>query len=93
MPLIEFVQPSTPCHYLITGPQVKVIGIAQDDFRANRGKVVGSNRLHRTDCAYRHENGSMHYTVSRVQFTATGRTILSGYFKGSRAEECFLIHF
>ena len=64
-------------------PQIKMIGIAQDDLRT---QVLHLFIGHSLDCATRanrHENRRLHIAMSRMQHATTGSAmaILLGYLK------------
>src|SRR6185437_6232398 len=68
-----------PSHHLMPGTQIEVIGIGEDDLRANfRACLVGADalqhilrdRLHRRLRAYGHEDRRLHIAMGQPQHTA-----------------------
>jgi len=67
------VQSSCLLKYFNAGPEVKVIGVSQN----NPGldilfQVPEMDALDRTDCPDRHKNGSFHDAVIRMKLTGSG---------------------
>ena len=71
----EAVQAAVPGHQLVAGPQIKVIGIAQNDGRADGRQIVGRNGLDRAHRAHGHEDGRGDDAVGRAQQPGAGRAV------------------
>ncbi len=56
VPVHEPVQPAKGLDHLAPGPQVEVVGVAQDDLGAGGRKLLGRHRLDRAERADRHED-------------------------------------
>ena len=66
-PLHERMEPAEVPHDLHAGPDEKVIGISENDLRAERGQFVGRNAFHRALRADRHEDRRLDRPVTRDQ--------------------------
>ena len=69
------MQTTAPGHKLVTGSQVKMVGIAKDDGRTDGSQVVRGYGLDRTHRAHGHEDGGGDNTVRRAQQPGTGRAV------------------
>ncbi len=83
VPRVEAVQAAAPRHEFVAGPQVQVIGVAEDDFRAYGVEIVGSDGLHAANRADGHEDGRVYRAVGRLENAGTGRAVRGVYLKGS----------
>ena len=72
--------PPTPVHKLIAGAQIKVIGIAQNDGRANGGQIIRGKSLDGSHGSHGHKNRRGDSAVSRAQHPGAGRAV--GVFDG-----------
>ncbi len=75
VPAHKLVQPAQLPHQLVPRPQIKMVGIAQNDLRAqflNQVNVL-RNGFHRPSRADGHESRRFHITVSGVDAGLTGR--------------------
>ena len=77
------MQAAAPRHEFVAGPQVQVIGVAEDDFRAYGVEIVGSDGLHAANRADGHEDGRVYRAVGRLENAGTGRAVRGVYLKGS----------
>ena len=76
----KLVQPPAPVHKLVAGAQIKVIGIAQNNGRANGGQIIGCKRLNRTHGSHGHKDRRGNSAMSRAQHARAGRSV--GMFYG-----------
>ena len=74
-PADEAVQAAAPGDELVAGPQVEVIGVAQDDFRAEVLEVPRREGLDRPARADRHERRRLHVAVGGPQHAAPRRSV------------------
>ena len=77
------MQAAAPRHEFVAGPQVQMIGVAEDDFRAYGVEIVGSDGLHAANRADGHEDGRVYRAVGRLENAGTGRAVRGVYLKGS----------
>lgn len=73
VPGVETVQTAPGGNEFIARAQIKMIGIAEDDFRPDGVQVVGGNGLDAAHRAYRHEDGRVDRSVGRLQRAGAGR--------------------
>ena len=73
VPAHEFVQPTHFAHQLVPGSEIEVIGIAQNDLRAQTFKDVLRNGLYCPCCSYRHEGRSFYRAVRCMDAGHAGR--------------------
>ena len=66
-PADEAVQPATPGNQLVARTQVQVIGVAEDDLRADLLEVAMPHRLDRSLRPDRHEGRRLHDAVRRLE--------------------------
>jgi hypothetical protein len=73
----ELVQPAEPRDPLVTGAQVEVIGVGQDDRRAGSLEVIRVQRLDRRVRADRHELRRVDRAMGQLETAqaGTGRTV------------------
>src|SRR5262249_39547671 len=77
LPTHEPVQSAQVANNLVSRPQIKMIGIAQDDLRAQLLKNVLGNGLHRTRRAARHKGRRLQGAVCSVNAAPARRAGLS----------------
>src|SRR5262245_12102326 len=70
-PADEPVQPASPRDQLVAGPQIQVIGVAEDDLRARLFQSAVARRLDASLRADRHERGCLHDAVRCAQLAQT----------------------
>jgi hypothetical protein len=58
---------------LVAGPEIKMIGVAEDDLGAERLQNVLRNRLHAACCADRHEDRSLDHLMRQDETARDGR--------------------
>ena len=63
VPANEFVEAAPPGDQLVAGPQHQVIGVAENDARADLLKVLRSQGFNRALGADRHEHGRLDLAV------------------------------
>src|SRR5262249_17184273 len=73
-PRHEPVQPAQLANRLNSGPQVKVIGIAENDLRSESLKNVLGNTLHRSNRAHGHKDRGLDRGVRRNQSPSASST-------------------
>ena len=74
----EPVQPAAPRDQIVTGPQVQVIGVAQNDLGAERLEAVVERGLHRAARADRHERRRLDAAVRECEGTASRAPVAVG---------------
>jgi len=67
VPRCEGMQPSGIADEIISGPQMQVIGVAEDDRRAALHQFLRRHRLHRGLRAHGHEDGRKDQAVAGLQ--------------------------
>ena len=107
VPAHELVQPAQLAHQLVPRPKVQVIGISQNDLRAQVFQDVLRDRFDSSGRADRHECRRFHAAVRGVNAAQAGRTGLglngegkdhtdygTGSFRKFRAKggSCFLLN-
>ena len=65
-PADEAVQAAAPRDEVVARPQVQVVGIAEQDLRADRFEIAVGDTLHRALRADRHERGRLDLAVRRA---------------------------
>src|SRR6266852_4214324 len=68
----EAMQPAHPADFLHSGPQVKMVGISQQNLDAKLLKNVLRNAFDRSQGPYRHEHRRFHDPVRRKQPSSAG---------------------
>ena len=71
-PAHEAVQTAEAADHLLAGPQVEVVGVAEDDLRADGGEVLRRQRLDRAERPHGHEHGRFHRAVRGVHDAGAG---------------------
>jgi hypothetical protein len=66
-PTDEAVQAAKTADELVAGAQIEVIGVAEDDFRAERFQRVLRDGLDRAGGAYRHEDRGLYGAVGQIK--------------------------
>ena len=80
VPRVEAVQAAAPRHEFVAGPQVQVIGVAEDDFRAYGVEIVGSDGLHAANRGvYLKGSGCVHFTSLQAM-----KAVEKGYIRDVR---------
>src|SRR5262249_44091015 len=74
-PADEAMQPAAARDQVVAGPQVQVIGVAQQDLGAERFEVAMRDALHRALRPNRHEGRRLDFTVRRAQNAATREVV------------------
>ena len=69
------MQAAATGHQLMTGAQIEVVSVAEDDGRADGQQIVRGQGLDRAHRTHRHEDGGRHRAVGRVQQARTGRAV------------------
>ena len=71
IPVHEFMQATEASHPLMTRTQVKVIGVAQDNLRADLLKLLRHHPFDRTLSTHRHEGRCFNSASTRMNSSAT----------------------
>ena len=71
----ELMQPPQSVHRLHAGPQVQVVGVAQDDLRSHIHNFVGGKSLDGGLGGHRHKYGRVHRTVGRGKSAGPGAAV------------------
>jgi len=66
------MQPAKPTDLLVTGPQEKVVSVAQQNLTAEFLQVARQHRLNRSLSPHWHEAGSLDNSMGRNQTTEAG---------------------
>ncbi len=74
-PAHEAVQAAELLDQLLAGPQVQVVGVAEDDLRAERLELERVERLHRGLRADRHEDGGLDGAVRELERGGARRAV------------------
>ena len=77
------MQAAAPGHEFVAGTQVQMIGVAQNDLRADGVKIVGSKRLHAAHRAHGHEDGGFNDAVRGVKQAGSGVAVPAQKFEGA----------
>ena len=82
-PTDEAMQAAEAADYLMTGAQVKVVGVAENDFSAEGLERVLRNGLDRAGCADGHEDGRLDGAVGEMKLgAAAAGCCFRDYFEG-----------
>src|SRR5215471_14921846 len=63
LPAHEFVESTQVAHQLVPGAQIEMVGVAENDLRAQLFQHILRNALHRSSSSHRHEDRRLHLTV------------------------------
>src|SRR5262249_21366340 len=63
LPAHEFVESTQVAHQLVPGAQIEMVGVAENDLRAQLFQHILRNALHRSSSSNRHKYRSLHLTV------------------------------
>ena len=85
-PVHKPVQPAKRFDDLAAGPQVQVIGIAENDLGAGLEEILRRQGLDRPQGSHRHEHGGFDFTMGGLKSAAAGGGFggLGTQFKGER---------
>src|SRR5262245_9515918 len=72
----EPVEPASSSDQLVAGPQIQMIGVAEDDLRTRLFEITVAHRLDASLRADRHERRCLHDAVWRVQLAETRRAVV-----------------
>ena len=75
VPRHELAEAAHLDHHLGAGAQEQVVGVAEDDLRADGVQVVRRDALHRGDRAHRHELRRVDHAVGQLEPAAAGGTV------------------
>src|SRR5712691_8605233 len=81
-PAHEAVEPAQLRDQLRPRAQQQVVGVAEDDLRADVRQVVGSDRLHRARRPHRHELRRVDAAMGQLEHAAAGGAVLVGDREG-----------
>ena len=81
-PAHKAVQSAQPVDRGHAGAQVKVVGVAQDNLRAQVHHLVGGQRLDRGLGSHRHKHRGGHGAVGRSELTGPGQGVLVEELEG-----------
>ena len=73
------MDPVELCDHVLAGAEVQVVGVAEDDRRAERAELVGIDHLHRRLRADRHECRRRHVAVVRAKHAGARSAVASGH--------------
>ena len=82
-PRVEFVESPAPRHQIVTGAQIQVIGIAEDNLRADGFQIIRGNGLDTACRTYGHEDRSFNRAVRSVQQPGAGVAVHGQKMEGS----------
>src|SRR5215468_1055111 len=63
LPAHEFVESTQVAHQLVPGAQIEMVGVAENDLRAQLFQHILRNALHRSSSSHRHEDRRLHLAV------------------------------
>ena len=75
VPVHEFMQAAEAADQLMAGPDVEMVGVAEDDLGAQLLEVFRGHALDRGLGAHRHEDRGLHRAVQGAHLAAPGRAI------------------
>ena len=84
VPAGEGVQPAELGDHVVAGPEVQVVGVAEDDLRADRAQLVRVEALDRPLRADRHERGRPHFAVRGAKDPGAGGAVGGGDLEAHR---------
>src|SRR6266568_7813118 len=70
-PRHKLMQPAHPAHGLNSRPQVKMIGVAENDLRPQVLENILRNSFHRRHRSYRHKHGRLDFSMGREKAPCT----------------------
>ena len=73
------VESAAPRDQVVAGPQIEMVGVAQQDLGADRLEVAVGHALHRALRADRHERRRLHLAVRRRHTPAPGAAVGVGH--------------
>jgi hypothetical protein len=66
------VKPAGLRHHVLPGTLVQVVGVAEQDLRAERAQLVGRQAAHRTEGRHGLKRGRLDHTMRRRERAAAG---------------------
>ena len=84
------MQPARLAHEFHAGAEKEMIGVAEDDARAEIAQFIGRNPLDRRLRSYGHEDGGRKTPVRCVDHAraCARRLVLANQFIGNRSQSC-----
>jgi hypothetical protein len=72
LPTYKFVKAVKLFNNITPGPEVKMVGIAEDDLCTGRRQLIGRQRFDRTQRSHRHEDRGFHFSAGRLNDPGSG---------------------